>query len=225
MLKFRGAKVNEIDEWMCHRLKEALQTLLAASNYASKSNASEESFAVSLQCLQQCGLHECDLHWLVSQSLTIHLIECTNQQDLSRIFRPGGLRIGPQSCFVLSDEGKAFANSVCSSSIDRLMVSKRSENSSFAVTPSWDDERRELHYRGHLIKRYRLPSPNQIAILSAFEEEKWPSKIDDPLVPSDDQDPKRRLHDTIRNLNRSHRLPLIKFVGDGTGQGVLWTSL
>jgi hypothetical protein len=67
-----------------------------------------------------------------------------------------------------------------------------------------------------------VPAANQERVLAAFEEEGWPVHIDDPLPPSPDQDSKRRLHDTINSLNRNQKCPLIRFVGDGTGQGVRW---
>ena len=63
---------------------------------------------------------------------------------------------------------------------------------------------------------------NQEAILAAFEEESWPPRIDDPLSPVGNQDPKRRLHDTINSLNRHQKLSVIRFLGDGSGQGVRW---
>jgi hypothetical protein len=67
-----------------------------------------------------------------------------------------------------------------------------------------------------------VPSPNQEAILDAFQEEGWPMWIDDPLSPLPDQPPKRRLHDTIKGLNRNREMELIRFRGDGTGQRVAW---
>ena len=50
-------------------------------------------------------------------------------------------------------------------------------------------------------------------------------RIDDPLPPVPEQDPKRRLHDTIKCLNRNHRRKAIRFHGDGTGEGVCWEFL
>ena len=47
-------------------------------------------------------------------------------------------------------------------------------------------------------------------------------RIDDPLSPKLDQDPKRRLHDTINSLNRNQKRPLVRFLGDGSGQCVRW---
>lgn len=72
------------------------------------------------------------------------------------------------------------------------------------------------------MKQYRVPSPTQEIILTVFEEEGWPARIDDPLPPDPEVPPKRRLHETIWRLNRNQRARLIHFSGDGTGQGVLW---
>jgi hypothetical protein len=88
--------------------------------------------------------------------------------------------------------------------------------------PRWDAQRRELTIAGHVVKRFRLPAPNQESILTAFEEEGWPLRILDPLPPKFEMDCKRRLHETIKTLNRHHMVKIIRFCGDGTGQGVLW---
>ena len=88
--------------------------------------------------------------------------------------------------------------------------------------PVWDQERRELRINDVVVKSFKLPSPNQEAILTALAEENWPVRIDDPLPPQLDLDPKRRLHDTIKSLNRNQKSRLIRFSGDGTGEGVLW---
>jgi hypothetical protein len=62
-------------------------------------------------------------------------------------------------------------------------------------------------------------------VLNAFEEEGWPARIDDPLPPHSDQDPKRRLNDTIKCLNRKQVRELLRFHGDGSGEGILWEVL
>jgi hypothetical protein len=90
------------------------------------------------------------------------------------------------------------------------------------LTPRWDPARRELIVDGQLVKRFRVPAPNQEAVLAAFEEEGWPSRVFDPLSPKDDVEPKRRLQETIKALNCSRLARVIRFCGDGTGQGILW---
>jgi hypothetical protein len=88
--------------------------------------------------------------------------------------------------------------------------------------PTWDRDLQQLRLGNVIVKQFKVPAANQEAILAAFQEEDWPVRIDDPLSPKSDQDPKRRLHDTINSLNRNRRRPLLRFVGDGSGQGVRW---
>jgi hypothetical protein len=88
--------------------------------------------------------------------------------------------------------------------------------------PEWDRDRQQLRLGNKIIKQFKVPAPNQEAILAVFEEESWPPRIDDPLSPVGDQDPKRRLHDTINSLNRNQKVSVIRFLGDGSGQGVRW---
>lgn len=58
-----------------------------------------------------------------------------------------------------------------------------------------------------------------VAILDAFEEERWPDQIDDPLPGGSDP---QRLREAIRTLNEG--LTLIRFRGDGSGQRVVWEA-
>ena len=90
------------------------------------------------------------------------------------------------------------------------------------AVPNWDRVARLLLVGETVVKRYRVPSPNQEALLDAFQEEGWPASIDDPLTPLPDQQPKRRLRDTIKCLNLNQATRLLRFRGDGTGQRVLW---
>ena len=87
--------------------------------------------------------------------------------------------------------------------------------------PVWDKKRRELRLGDVIVKRFKWPATNQERILQAFQEEGWPVKIIDPLPPHPGICPKRRLHDTIKCLNRRQINGSLKFRGDGTGQGVL----
>ena len=88
--------------------------------------------------------------------------------------------------------------------------------------PEWDEERRELRWRGQVVKRFRQHAENQELILRAFQKAGWPVSIEDPLPWADDIDSQERLHDAIKNLNR-HQRPrlLIRFRGLGSGR-ILW---
>ena len=91
-----------------------------------------------------------------------------------------------------------------------------------SLIPSWDGERHQLRLGNLLIKEFKLNSPNQETIMMAFEEEGWPPRIDDPLPHHPELEPKRRLHDTIKSLNRNQKNRLIRFMGDGTGRAIRW---
>jgi hypothetical protein len=90
-----------------------------------------------------------------------------------------------------------------------------------SVMPVWDKKCRELRLGDVVVKRFRWPASNQERILQAFQEEGWPPKIIDPLPPHPSICPKRRLHDAIKCLNRRQIDGLLRFRGDGTGQGVV----
>ena len=62
-------------------------------------------------------------------------------------------------------------------------------------------------------------------MLSAFEEEGWPRHIYDPLPPKEKLDTKQRLHATIDWLNRNQENRVMRFRGDGTGEGICWERI
>jgi hypothetical protein len=82
----------------------------------------------------------------------------------------------------------------------------------------------ELWVNGTLVKRLDIRAANQIAILSAFQEENWPPRIDDPLHPNGG-DGKARLRSTIHCLNGHQHPPSIHFFADGSGRGIRWALL
>jgi hypothetical protein len=88
--------------------------------------------------------------------------------------------------------------------------------------PHWDGEKRLLLWQERIVKCFRVPAANQELILAALEEEGWPDSIDDPLPVAHAINPKIRLHDTIKGLNRNQTHGLLRFVGDGTGRRVGW---
>jgi len=94
------------------------------------------------------------------------------------------------------------------------------------LLPHWDAQARQLWLATRLLKTFRQPAPNQILILEVFQEEQWgTSHIDDPLPPVEgevEEDSRRRLRETIINLNRGLPPGTIRFHGDGTGEGVRW---
>jgi hypothetical protein len=193
------------------RLRSALCFLLQAWNYADDCQRDPWEFAVEIQTLRKEGLTHSDLRWLLCKGLTKHGTENTMPADKERTFQPGAsLAFTEKTCFILTMTGLSTA---------RLIHKDR------AVVPQWDSGCCELRWASQLVKRYRLPAPNQEVILTALQEEGWPPRIDDPLPRQPDHDPKQRLHDTIKNLNRHQVHRLLAFTGDGTGEGVQWRRL
>lgn len=86
----------------------------------------------------------------------------------------------------------------------------------------WYSQRRELRVGGELVKKFRQPADVQETILTAFAEQGWPPRIDDPLPPIPGRDQKQRLRETISKLNRGHRCRRIRFYSDGRGQGICY---
>ena len=89
--------------------------------------------------------------------------------------------------------------------------------------PTWDSNLRELRVGKLVIKRFRQPATNQVAVLASFQELRWRRRIDDPLTGNPDCEPKRRLRDTVFALNRHHMIRnVLFFEADGTGTGIIW---
>ena len=213
-------------------LREAFSRLSHAGACAGDAGCDAWQYAVEIESLLGNGLDMSDLRWLVTKGLIAHAKEITRSRDTVRRFQPcGNLSFSKRTCFVLTDLGALLAAAACSSSPSSPPDGPPSglpwppRGGIFAAVPAapvWDSRRRVLRVAGCLVKQFRVPSPGQEAILSAFEEEAWPASIDDPLPPVHDQDSKQRLRHTIRALNANQKEPLIQFHGDGTGQRILW---
>ncbi len=88
--------------------------------------------------------------------------------------------------------------------------------------PTWDAAGRTLWLGSVILKHFKRTAPNLELVLSAFQELNWAHCIDDPLTGVPGIDPKQHVHDTIKNLNRCLRPPLLHFHTDGTGREVWW---
>jgi hypothetical protein len=231
----------EIPEVLKDMLKGGLSLLWRGFEYARDLETDGWKFAVGRDLLCQSGLSDIDLRWLIARGY-VEIAPSTaanvGEGQLRAINFPPDL---DNSGFVLTKAGAALAVQLLSPPLARAS-SVQSENmmlgrvpavSSEVVMalgaikqkPSWDRERKELRFGQWIIKQFRWLAVNQETILMAFEEEGWPLRIDDPLPRKLNQDPKHRLHDTIKCLNRNHKKRLIRFNGDGTGEGILWTLL
>jgi hypothetical protein len=215
------------------KLHGAFHEFLKALEYADELQTTSWDFAVELLTLRRLRVTNNDLRWLVSKGFIEHAIETTLIDDSKRRFKPSwGLKFRKQSCFVLTAEGAAFGRSIWRCEHNgtdanepaggELLSMSPSIRERKSLTPTWDRERQELRVGSAVVKRFRVPAISQETVLAAFEEESWPPRIDDPLPQRQDQAPKRRLQETIKSLNRNQKIPLIRFLGDGSAQGVLW---
>jgi hypothetical protein len=203
----------------------ALAQLRRACDYARDVSCDPWEFAVEIGRLLSVGVTTSDLRWLVKRGVVEHASEVTKiGDDVRKFHKSANLAFGERSCFLLADAvanmAAAEANpgylSMTSSAVAGPDVTK------MVSAPRWSQEDRTLYLGPRVVKEYRVPSPNQELVLKAFQEEGWPRCVDDPLPPADDKSPKQRLRDTIRCLNASQRNHLIRFRGNGTGEGVRW---
>jgi hypothetical protein len=165
-------------------------------------------FAVQLENLLDAGSSLNALRWLSRRNYVLH--------------RPHARKIAsvaatpvtfPQGCrFVLTELG--------------LRQVKRESRHDTSSKPMWDPVRGELSFAGELVKRYRDRWSLQRIVLDAFEEAGWPEQLADPLprLPSTLY-VKKRLHDTIKNLNRAHRAVILRFYRTDCGRSVGWRQL
>ena len=127
-----------------------------------------------------------------------------------------------EACFVVTRAGIVWART---NPADPTTLSLCGDANDALCTPRWDPKNRILSFGGRIVKRFGRLSPNQEAILNAFEEEGWPHRIHDPLPPSGETVPKLRLRDAIRWMNKGHECRALRFFGDGTAHGVCWELL
>jgi hypothetical protein len=218
------------------RIREALALLMDAAACAQDVGADVWQFSVELSAFRRAGLTTNECRWLVAKGLARHAREITTPDGDRRVFQNcANLALSKRTCFVIAERGAVYAKAVLRSAPRRRATDARDStaanrrkpapeptNQSATLTPTWDSDRQQLRVGRVIVKEFKVPAANQEAILAAFQEEGWVPRIDDPLAPQLNQDPKRRLHDTINSLNRNQKQALICFLGDGKGEGIRW---
>jgi hypothetical protein len=210
-------------------LHKAAGLLLQAYEYALELRQDPWHFAVELNVLHNANVSNSDLRWLTSMGYLEHGSETTRMEDSNRSFHyPRPPIYGDKSCFVLTETG---ADAVGAAFDAHLKASAKESSAPHRgaphldepqALPTWDQDRRQLRWGDRIVKEFKLPAPNQETILTVFQEEGWPPRIDDPLAPASEVHPQRRLHDTIKALNRKQKYDALFFMGDGSGNGVRW---
>jgi hypothetical protein len=209
------------------RVFVAISLLRDAQDAARDLGVDVWEFAVEGQHLLAAGLSRTDLRWLVGKGYAMYqAAEALVERLCPHSFCPHLASVTPEcSRFVLTGAGfNAWLAWQGGAPLDGVVASEMSSRTRDAL-PRWAGDLRELSWKGVLVKRFRGPAANQEALVAAFAEEGWPPRIDDPLPPAVDMDPKTRLHDTIKALNRHQLRPLLRFRGDGTGRGVWWSAV
>ena len=202
----------------------ALRLLWAAYNDALEVGRDTIQFAVELGDFLLLAITRADLRRLVSQGHAQHLRDVTPARARKRRLLPvDSLHFTDRSWFMLTDSGAALARKLRSGRRRSAVVPGTAQVRSARHQPYWDAGARELSLGRTLVKRFRHAAPNQERILTVFQEENWPTHIDDPLPPRDGLDAKRRLHDTVNHLNQHMQNARIHFRMNGAGTGVCWS--
>jgi hypothetical protein len=218
------------------RIREALQLLADAAACAQDVGTDIWQFSVELAALRRAGLTANECRWLVAKGLARHAREVTTSDSDRRVFQNyANLALSKRTCFVIAERGVVYANALLrsaprrratdardSTALNRRRPAPEANSHPAILTPTWDSDRQQLRVGRVIVKEFKVPAANQEAILAAFQEEGWVPRIDDPLAPQLNQDSKRRLHDTINSLNRNQKHALLRFLGDGKGEGVRW---
>jgi hypothetical protein len=195
-----------------------LGLLLEAHRCALRLGCEVWEFAVEIEVLRAAGLTNSQLRCLLRCGCAQHRLEQgRSRAGQGRLFRQlDNLRLPDGTCVVLTQKGVTLARELQAERETRDAGEEPPDH------PTWDRGRRELRLGRIVVKRFRQPAANQELVLEAFEEERWPPRIDDPLPLVAEQDPKKRLHRTISNLNRSQENAVIHFTGGGDGESVGW---
>jgi hypothetical protein len=207
-------------------VRAVLVRLVEAQDMAVAFHKNPWEFAVELASLTTLDVNHSQIRWLISEGLVEPRVETISGTARRRTFRKlHSLALPERTCLVLTDCGQQAAARIAPdlhrAPIDRPSGTGSSEPPA-PDRPHWDAQRRQLSFQGQLVKVFRVPAPNQEAILAAFEEAGWPHCVADPLESKADQVAKQRLPNTIRALNRCQSRPSLRFHGDGTGSRICW---
>jgi len=229
-LQFAGTTLLDI-RWLVHRgfAEHALETTIPGDQARMFRALPPTSFPPEV-CLALSADGAAAIRSVLAKTGTLPLT--SPSESATSPLRTGGLTMGvstgpldsaprPGSATTTSSPSRKSAHGRTVSTLIRPSASTLPSH----LKPVWDRAHRELHYNDQLVKRYRVPAANQIAILEAFQEDGWPEFIDDPIPPAEGQDPKQRLNVTIKSLNRNQVNKLIRFHGNGDGVQVYWEAV
>jgi hypothetical protein len=207
-------------------VQRALASLLEGHEYAQDLHVSPWEFAVEITTLVAEGCTPNTLRWLVRRGYAEHAgVSAEGAQargDMGRVLPEG-------ACLVLTELGASVARSTWppASLGDAPGPNGQGRVAANREVPVWDSAHGELRFRGRLVRRFRNAASNQRTVLDAFQSRGWPEWLQDPLPAPENQriNLKRRLHDTIKNLNREHEASGLHFHAADSGRAVGWRRL
>jgi len=206
-------------------LNDGLLLLWDAFGEAQRHQPPVEIPVLSVQLLVQAGMPHKELKRMVAAEL----IAWRDGQAPSVRGRRRGRRRTPGG-YVLTRPGfLAVCKVLCARGMDADTTAGGQHKLQFLVVsterPNWNAKDRELWWQLHLVKRFRHDAANQRLILTAFEEEGWPLRIDDPLPRHVGAKRKSRLHEAIRGLQDGQNPLVLAFHADGTTEGLRWEAI
>lgn len=196
----------------------ALALLWRAYLYSRSDHLDSTELAVELAELRAEGLGTPDLKWLIANKYARF---SDGLQDSARTNHP--VSATSDGRLALTDEGAQTIGEIVEACLaKRANPGFRHDTATGTERPSWDADLRVLKVGSIPVKELKKEATNQATVLTAFQELGWPRQLWDPLSPKSGLNPKTRLKNTIKDLNRNQTPHLVVFYGDGTGTGVRW---
>lgn len=180
--------------------------------------------AESVASLHGQGIRDIALRLLCIAGLAECRLEKLTPSSSERTFRPiTNLDLPDSACMILTAAG-------LDSAAERELAPVPAHTDGFVQAalappapwaPVWD-YKETLSWGNQVIKQLRRDADCQRLVLAAFQEAKWPNRIDDPLLRDGLTAAKERMRQTVRHLNKRHRLAIIEFWMDEERRGICW---
>lgn len=221
-ISFFPATVTELSDW-----SRGYQEMRVARRKAQDQGMDSSQSPLPFSHLQEEGVRDLFLVLMLYHGHVEQFRPAAKLDNGRLLLEPTkSLRLLSGSFFTLTEAGEAFANTLLA--VSRTPVDANALRATWEdycpprLAPHFERESRVLRWGCQVLKRFRQPSANQELILLAAEELKWPEWFDDPLPRRPGTNPKVRLHNTIKDLNRRQTPHLVHFKGDGTGTRLGW---
>jgi|GEM_PF-2147989 len=209
--------------------RAGLAILLAHERTPLKATFSDRTVLPWSLLRQHFRVSRTDLHWLLDHNLIRHQEELSPKAHARNRRQLVRSRITPTSHFVPNPIAIPVLWELATAAIHNSQrpthtrkTTARQVKGQPRPKPLWKTEERELWVGKTLVKGFKRTASNQELILSVFEEEGWPEWIDDPLPIAKNIQPKQRLKDAVKSLNRQQKNSVLHFYGDFVNGRIQW---